>query len=210
MVFQHRVEAAYLLADELKQYKNQEALVLAIPRGGIPLGYVVAKELNLPLEVVLSKKIGHPNQKEFAIGAVTLRSRILSPSISDVSSKYIEDETQAIRAFLAKRYQEYYGEKTPPELNNKIVIVIDDGIATGNTILSTLEMLHNEKPNRIVVAVPVSSKEALKKLQKSPFIDEVVCLLTPTNFQAVGQFYENFDTVENAEVKNLLNQKTVD
>lgn len=210
MVFQHRVEAAYLLADELKQYKNQEALVLAIPRGGIPLGYVVAKELNLPLEVVLSKKIGHPNQKEFAIGAVTLRSRILSPSISDVSSKYIEDETQTIRVFLAKRYQEYYGEKTPPELNNKIVIVIDDGIATGNTILSTLEMLHNEKPNRIVVAVPVSSKEALKKLQKSPFIDEVVCLLTPTNFQAVGQFYENFDTVENAEVKNLLNQKTVD
>lgn len=210
MVFQHRVEAAYLLADVLKQYKNQEALVLAIPRGGIPLGYVVAKELNLPLEVVLSKKIGHPNQKEFAIGAVTLRSRILSPSISDVSSKYIEDETQTIRAFLAKRYQEYYGEKTPPELNNKIVIVIDDGIATGNTILSTLEMLHNEKPNRIVVAVPVSSKEALKKLQKSPFIDEVVCLLTPTNFQAVGQFYENFDTVENAEVKNLLNQKTVD
>lgn len=210
MVFKDRVEAAYLLADDLKQYKNQEALVLAIPRGGIPLGYVVAKELNLPLEVVLSKKIGHPNQKEFAIGAVTLRSRILSPSISDVSSKYIEDETQAIRAFLAKRYQEYYGEKTPPELNNKIVIVIDDGIATGNTILSTLEMLHNEKPNRIVVAVPVSSKEALKKLQKSSFIDEVVCLLTPTNFQAVGQFYENFDTVENAEVKNLLNQKTVD
>lgn len=210
MVFKDRVEAAYLLADDLKQYKNQEALVLAIPRGGIPLGYVVAKELNLPLEVVLSKKIGHPNQKEFAIGAVTLRSRILSPSILDVSSKYIEDETQAIRAFLAKRYQEYYGKKTPPELNNKIVIVIDDGIATGNTILSTLEMLHNEKPNRIVVAVPVSSKEALKKLQKSSFIDEVVCLLTPTNFQAVGQFYENFDTVENAEVKNLLNQKTVD
>ena len=210
MVFKDRVEAAYLLADDLKQYKNQEALVLAIPRGGIPLGYVVAKELNLPLEVVLSKKIGHPNQKEFAIGAVTLRSRILSPSILDVSSKYIEDETQTIRAFLAKRYQEYYGEKTPPELNNKIVIVIDDGIATGNTILSTLEMLHNEKPNRIVVAVPVSSKEALKKLQKSSFIDEVVCLLTPTNFQAVGQFYENFDTVENAEVKNLLNQKTVD
>lgn len=210
MVFKDRVEAAYLLADDLKQYKNQEALVLAIPRGGIPLGYVVAKELNLPLEVVLSKKIGHPNQKEFAIGAVTLRSRILSPSILDVSSKYIEDETQAIRAFLAKRYQEYYGEKTPPELNNKIVIVIDDGIATGNTILSTLEMLHNEKPNRIVVAVPVSSKEALRKLQKSSFIDEVVCLSAPTNFQAVGQFYENFDTVENAEVKNLLNQKTVD
>lgn len=210
MVFKDRVEAAYLLADDLKQYKNQEALVLAIPRGGIPLGYVVAKELNLPLEVVLSKKIGHPNQKEFAIGAVTLRSRILSPSILDVSSKYIEDETQAIRAFLAKRYQEYYGKKKPPELNNKILIVIDDGIATGKTILSTLEMLHNEKPNRIVIAVPVSSKEALKKLQKSSFIDEVVCLLTPTNFQAVGQFYENFDTVENAEVKNLLNQKTVD
>lgn len=210
MVFKDRVEAAYLLADKLKQYKNQEALVLAIPRGGVPLGFVVAKELNLPLEVVLSKKIGHPNHKEFAIGAVTLNSRILSPSISDVSSKYIEDETQMIRAFLAKRYQEYYGEKTPPELNNKIVIVIDDGIATGNTILSTLEMLHNEQPKSIVIAVPVSSKEALRKLQKSPFIDEVVCLSAPTNFQAVGQFYENFDPVENAEVKTLLNQKSVD
>lgn len=209
MIFKDRIEAADLLAAKLEHYKNEDAIVLAIPRGGVPLGFVVAKHLNLPLEVVLSKKIGHPHHKEFAIGAVTLNSQVLSEAASEVSPKYIEEETKKIRTLLTKRYQEYYDEKTPPTLINKVLIVIDDGIATGNTIISTLEMLHEEKPKKIIVAIPVSSQSALQKLQNSPFIDETICLTAPANFRAVGQFYKNFDQVDDLEVKVLLNKKTV-
>ncbi|MGB3344211.1 MAG: phosphoribosyltransferase family protein [Aequorivita sp.] len=210
MIFKDRIEAGNLLATKLEPYKNEEGIVLAIPRGGVPLGYVVAKNLKMPLDVVLSKKIGHPNHKEFAIGAVTLKNRVLSEAASSVSKIYIDEETKRIRTTLTKRYQDYYGEKPLPELKNKILIVIDDGIATGNTVLSTLEMLKEEKPKKIVVAIPVSSRRALQRLQNSPFIDEVICLYAPIDFQAVGQFYENFDQVGDAEVKTLLNKLIMD
>ena len=210
MIYKDRIEAANLLANKLESYKNKNAIILAIPRGGVPLGYVIAKQLHLPLEVVLSKKIGHPLHKEFAIGAVTLKSQVLSDAASDVSPSYIDEETKRIRALLTKRYNDYYGEKKPLLLKDKILIIVDDGIATGNTIISTIKMLHDENPEKIVVAIPVSSQDALQKLENSPFIDDVVCLSTPVNFRAVGQFYENFDQVDDAEVKTLLNEITVD
>lgn len=210
MIYKDRIEAANLLANKLESYKNKNAIILAIPRGGVPLGYVIAKQLHLPLEVVLSKKIGHPLHKEFAIGAVTLKSQVLSDAASDVSPSYIDEETKRIRALLTKRYNDYYGEKKPLLLKDKILIIVDDGIATGNTIISTIKMLHDENPEKIVVAIPVSSQDALHKLENSPFIDDVVCLSTPINFRAVGQFYENFDQVDDAEVKTLLNEITVD
>jgi len=204
MFFKDRNEASYLLADKLEKYRNTNAVVLAIPRGGVPLGFIVAKKLNLPLEVVLSKKIGHPFHKEYAIGAVTLKSRILSNGAAKISTVYIEEETKRIRDLLQKRYEEYYGDKIPLPLKDKILIIVDDGIATGNTILSTIKMLHDEKPEKIVVAIPVAPPSSIKKLEKSSFIDEILCLYTPTNFQAVGQFYENFNQVDDNEVKQLL------
>lgn len=209
MMFKDRIEAARLLADKLYSYKDKNAIILAIPRGGVPMGYIIAKQLHLPLEVVLSKKIGHPLHKEFAIGAVTLNSQVFSDAASEVSPSYIDDEIKRIRALLTKRYNDYYGEKTPLQLKNKILIIVDDGIATGNTMISTIKMLQKENPEKIVVAIPVSSQSALQKLKNTPFIDEVVCLLTPTNFRAVGQFYENFDQVDDLEVKALLNSATV-
>lgn len=209
MVFNDRIEAGDLLATKLEHYKNEDAIVLAIPRGGVPIGYVVAKHLNIPLEVVLSKKIGHPNHKEFAIGAVTLKSQVLSAGASNVSTDYIEGEIKRIRKLLIKSYQDYYDEKTPLKLKDKVLLVIDDGIATGNTIISTIDMLRNEKPKKIVVAVPVSSRSALQKLEDSYFIDEVICPSAPVNFRSVGQFYENFEEVEDLEVKALLNKRTV-
>ena len=210
MIFKDRIEAARLLADKLESYRGKNALILAIPRGGVPMGYIIAKQLHLPLEVVLSKKIGHPLHKEFAIGAVTLKSQVLSDAAADVSPIYIDEETKKIRALLTKRYRDYYGEKPPLQLKNKILIIVDDGIATGNTIISTIKMLHEENPEKIVVAIPVSSQSALHKLENNPFIDDVICLSTPTNFRAVGQFYENFDQVDDAEVKTFLNESTVD
>jgi len=206
MIFKDRNEAGYLLADKLEKYKKTDAVILAIPRGGVPIAYIIAQTLNLPLEVVLSKKIGHPFHKEYAIGAVTLKSRILSDAATEVSTAYIEEETKKIRTLLQKRYDGYYGEKKPLQLNDKILIIADDGIATGNTILSTIKMLHDEKPKKIVVAIPVAPHSAIKKLENSPFIDEIICLSTPFNFRAVGQFYENFNQVDDIEVNQLLKE----
>ncbi|WP_372794630.1 phosphoribosyltransferase [Lutibacter sp.] len=207
-MFKDRNEAGYLLASKLEKYSNTNAAILAIPRGGVPIGFIIAQALNLPLEVVLSKKIGHPFHKEYAIGAVTLKSRILSDAAKEVSNSYIEEETIRIRELLKKRSKEYHGEKKALKLKDKILIIVDDGIATGNTILSTIEMLNDEKPNKIIVAIPVAPPSALKKLQDSDFIDEVICLSTPFNFQAVGQFYENFNQVDDKEVIQLLKNAT--
>jgi putative phosphoribosyl transferase len=204
MKFKNRDEAALLLAEKLKEYKDENAVVLAIPRGGVPLGYIIAKSLNLPLEIVLSKKIGHPNHKEYAIGAVTLKNRVLSDAANDVSKNYIDSETEKIRENLRNRHQEFCGNKVDINLQGKILIVVDDGIATGNTMLSILEILHDQNPSKIVVAVPVSPPDAIQNLQNSPYIDEVICLIMPSDFRAVGQFYEDFGEVDDEQVKHLL------
>lgn len=203
-MYKNRIEAGNLLASKLKDYSKTDAVVLAIPRGGLPLGYIISKKLKLPLEVVLSKKIGHPLHKEFAIGAVTLNNSILSDAAADISSLYIQDETKRIRGLLKKRYDEYYGKRKRLELKGKILILVDDGIATGNTMLSIIKMLHDEHPEKIVVAIPVAPYDSIKKLQASPYVDEVICPLIPEYFRAVGQFYQNFDQVEDSEVKQLL------
>ena len=205
-MFKDRNEAGYLLANKLEKYRNADAVILAIPRGGIPLGFIMAQNLNLPLEVVLSKKIGHPLHKEYAIGAVTLKNRILSDAAADVSQAYIESETENIRTKLNKRYADYYGDHIPLSLKDKILVIVDDGIATGNTMLSIIKMLHDEKPKKIIVAIPVAPPDSIRKLEASPYIDEVICLLVPNNFRAVGQFYQNFDQVDDTEVKQLLNK----
>ncbi|MEL4455054.1 phosphoribosyltransferase [Lutimonas vermicola] len=205
-MYKDRNEAGFLLAKELEKYTKKDAVVLAIPRGGIPLGFIISRYLKLPLEVVLSKKIGHPLHKEYAIGAVTLKSRILSEAATDISPDYIEEETKKIRDKLHQRYLDYYGDGKPLLLKNKTLIIVDDGIATGNTILSIIKMLYDEKPDKIVVAIPVAPPDSIRKLKDSTFVDEVICPLVPGNFRAVGQFYENFDQVDDAEVKQLLNK----
>ena len=203
-MYKDRNEAGFLLAKELEKHSKKDAVVLAIPRGGIPLGFIISRHLKLPLEVVLSKKIGHPLHKEYAIGAVTLKSRILSEAATDISPDYIEEETKKIRAKLQQRYLDYYGDRNPLPLKNKTLIIVDDGIATGNTILSIIKMLYDEKPDKIVVAIPVAPPDSIRKLEDSTFVDEVICPLVPVNFRAVGQFYENFDQVDDTEVNQLL------
>ncbi len=203
-IYKDRIEAGFLLVNELEKYRGKDAVILAIPRGGVPLGFIISQKLNLPLEVVLSKKIGHPLHKEYAIGAVTLKSSILSDAASDISPEYIEEETKKIRSLLNQRYKAYYGDRIPLQLKNKILIIVDDGIATGNTILSIIKMLHDENPDKIVVAIPVAPPDALKKLKNSSYVDEVICPLVPEFFRAVGQFYENFNQVDDTEVDQLL------
>lgn len=205
-IYKDRKEAGKLLADKLKNYSHTNAVILAIPRGGVPVGYVISQKLNLPLEIVLSKKIGHPLHEEYAVGAVTLKSSILSDAAADIYPLYIEKEIESIRSLLKKRFKDYYGNRKPINLKGKILILVDDGIATGNTILSIIKMLRDEKPEKVVVAIPVAPKDSVKKLKALDGVDEVICLHIPNYFMAVGQFYQNFDQVDDQEVKLLLNK----
>jgi len=204
-MFTNREEAGNLVAEKLLQYKaNKDAVVVTIPRGGVVTGYAIAKKLSLPLEIVLSKKIGHPFNKEYAIGAVTLKNSILSDAALEVSQVYIHDETEQIRKLLKQRLDSYYGDRKPMDLKDKIVILVDDGIATGNTMISCIQLIETQKPSKIIVALPVAPPSAFKKIKEMEEVDEEICLSTPANFQAVGQFYEEFSQVDDKEVIELL------
>lgn len=204
-MFKDRKDAGKKLARELIRFKDDNVIVLAIPRGGLPLGVEVAKTLKAPLDIILSKKIGHPFNKEYAIGAVSPDHRILTDTTT-VSNEYIKEETKRIREELLRRQQLYYQKVQPKSVKDKTVIIVDDGIATGSTMLSTIEMLHKKKPSRIIVAIPVAPSSALEHIKHSPFLDEVVCLETPYNFRAVGQFYDEFYTVTDERAIRILEE----
>jgi predicted phosphoribosyltransferase len=204
-MFKDRIDAGTQLAEKLLAFKSQNVVVLAIPRGGLPLGAIVAKALNAPLDVALTKKIGHPYNKEYAIGAVSLENIILSDAIG-VTKGYIEEETVRLRKKLKERHKQYYKNNEPQSLKDKTVIIIDDGIATGNTILVTIELVNMQNPDKIIVAIPVAPPSTVRKLEASPEVDEVICLETPYNFHAVGQFYQEFFQVSDQEALNLLEE----
>lgn len=204
-MFANREEAGKLLAERLLKYHDHNnAIIIAIPRGGVPVAYEVAKKLHLPLEIVLSKKIGHPYNKEYAIGAVTLKNKILSDAANEVSDEYIKDETEHVRDILKQRHKMYYGDKKPLMLKDKIVIVVDDGVATGNTLISCVQMINQQEPSQIIVALPVASRSAVQKIKELSIIKSVVCLGQPLGFHSVGQFYEDFGQTSDEEVIQLL------
>lgn len=202
-MFTNRTDAGKQLAQELLSFKDEDVVVLAIPRGGLPLGAIVAETLAAPLDVVLSKKIGHPHNREYAIGAVSLDNIIITNAIG-ITQGYIEEETVAIRQKLKQRYQQYYKNNSPQDLKDKTILIIDDGIATGNTILITVELVHQKGAKKIIVAIPVAPASAVQKLKKSEYVDEIICLQTPYNFRAVGQFYSEFPQVSDEEAIRLL------
>ncbi len=202
-MFKDRTDAALQLADRLKQFKDENVVVLAIPKGGLPLGAIIAKALKAPLDVALSKKIGHPFNKEYAIGAVSLENSVLKDDIG-IPKKYIVEETERIRNILRQRYGQYYKDRPPVPLKNKTIIIVDDGVATGNTLKVTAQLVHAQHPKKTIVAIPVAPHGAVQNLEASEFINEVICLETPYNFRAVGQFYEEFDQVSEAEAIQLF------
>ena len=202
-MYYDRFEAGMVLAKALQKYKDDPGVVLAVPRGGVPIAYAVAAELGFPLDILLTKKIGHPANAEYAIGAVSLADRIIIPH-AGVTARYIESETRRIRTRLKEMYQKFMGDKEPEPLQGKTVIVIDDGIATGNTLLSTISMIRKNDPKKIVVAVPVASKNAIEVLARK--VDEIVCPLVPDQFWGVGAFYKNFDQVTDEEVIEYLDK----
>jgi putative phosphoribosyl transferase len=196
-MFQDRIEAGRMLAAKLKKYQQEPGIILAVPRGGVPVAYMVASELGFPLDVILTKKIGHPMQKEYAIGAASLTDYFVVPH-SDVTMEYIQKEVKAIRVRLQEMYRKFMGGKEPEQLEGKTVIIIDDGMATGNTLLGTIKILRQSSPGKIIVAVPVASEDAVNRLARE--VDEVVTISIPPTFYGVGAFYENFNQVSDEEV----------
>lgn len=196
-----RKEAGILLSERLKKYQNSNTIILAVPRGGVPVGYEIAKRLHLPMDIVLSKKIGHPNNKEYAIGAVSMNSMTLKEH-PEVPQRYIEDEVIRLRKLLKEKYELYMGNREPIDIQGKNVIVVDDGIATGNTLLASISMLRKKEPAKIIVAVPVLPADVIPVFQRNA--DEFVYLIAAKYFRGVGGFYEQFDQVEDEEVIRML------
>lgn len=201
-IFKNREHAAIQLAQKLEHVKDSNALVLAIPRGGVPLGVIIARHLNAELDLLFSKKIGHPFNKEYAIGAVTSLGYTLNDDCTDVDKEYIEHEISTIRAALVEKQKRLIGKEQHLILNGKTVIIVDDGIATGQTILASIELIKRESPERIIIAVPVAPTHTSSMLAKH--VDQVICLHTTDNFSGIGQFYDDFTQVSDEEVKDLI------
>jgi len=200
-ILKDRLEAGFLLSERLRKYQNSNTVILAIPRGGVPIGYEIAKRLNLPLDIILSKKIGHPSDKEFAIGAVSLESTIVDKHL-EVSNEYIEKEIVRLRELLREKYQLYRDQRQPISVEDKNVIMVDDGISTGNTLLVSIAMLRKKNPAKIIVAVPVLPFDSLKKFKQNT--DEFIYLIRSKNFRGVGGFYEQFYQVQDNEAREML------
>lgn len=158
----------------------------------------------MPLGIALSKKIGHPDNEEYAIGSVTMDDVIIDEAHQDISKDYIEEKTKELKEELSERYRRFMEGIPEPDIAGKNVILVDDGIATGNTMLACIKSLRKRNPLKIIVAVPVSSTHAQKVLTHAA--DEFISLIVPPWFHAVGEFYENFDPVEDDEVTRLLSK----
>lgn len=205
--FINRHEAGRILADQLKEYAhNPQVIVLALPRGGVPVGYEVAKSLAAPLDIFVVRKLGVPGHEELAWGALTTGQVIfVNQEIVkqlNLSHEALYDVVVHEKAELARRENLYRQHDKALELHNKIVIVVDDGIATGASMRAVIRALIKQKPQKIIIAVPVAAYSTYQELTK--LVDEVICPFQPLNFMAVGQWYEDFDQTSDEEVIELL------
>lgn len=204
--FADRVEAGRLLASALASAMSKNAVVLAIPRGGVVVGFEVAHALGIQLDVIIPRKIGAPDNPELAIGAITEDgTSILDYWLIEylqVSEDYIKKEIERQRLEIERRLKLYRGDAPYPSLKNREVIIVDDGIATGSTMRAALTSVRRRGAKAVVIAVPVGPPSTIRELEKEA--DHVVCLHTFESFSAIGQFYENFTQTMDEEVIRLL------
>jgi predicted phosphoribosyltransferase len=207
MIFRDRFDAGRRLAAVLEQYAARpDVVVLALPRGGLPVGYEVARRLGAPLDVFVVRKLGVPGHEELAMGAIASGGvRVLNEEIVHalgLSERLIDDVEVLERAELERREREYRGDRPPLDVRGRTVILVDDGLATGSTMRAAVAALRRLGPARIVVAVPVSDPSTCEELQREA--DEVICAITPEPFVAVGRWYQDFSQTTDEEVRALL------
>jgi putative phosphoribosyl transferase len=207
VMFRDRREAGRFLADLLIDYAGRDdTIVLALPRGGVPVGYEVARKLGAPLDVFVVRKLGAPGQPEFALGAIASggvrvvnRDAIQALGIAD---RLVEEIARREQEELSRRERLYRGNRPAPNLTGKTVILVDDGLATGSTMRSAAAAIKQQSPSRLVVAVPVAARSTCDELAQD--VDQVVCAVTPFPFFAVGQWYSDFSETSDDEVRDLL------
>ena len=207
MLFRNRTEAGQQLASKLRNYANQpDAIVLGLPRGGIPVAYEVAKALNLPLDVFLVRKLGAPSHEELAMGAIASGgARVLNDEVVKslrISEAAIEEEAQKETRELDRREAAYRGDRPPIDVSDRTVILVDDGLATGSTMHAAAIALREQNPKQIIAAVPVSAPETCQEYKVE--VDEIICAETPRPFYAVGLWYDQFPQTTDDEVRDLL------
>ena len=206
--FTDRVDAGKRLASALKGFSGKNGIVLAIPRGGVVVGFEIARALKLPLDVIIPRKIGAPENPELAIGAVAEDgTAILDNQLIKylgVSKEYVEIETKRQKHEIGRRLKLYRQDSSYPNLKGLDVIVVDDGIATGSTMKAALASVKNRRASSVTVAVPVGPPSTIEELEK--IADRVVCLYTPEYFQAIGEFYADFSQTPDEEVIMLLKE----
>jgi len=207
MKFRNRSEAGRLLVRSLQQYKNRpHVLVLALPRGGVPVGYEIAKALNAPLDVFIVRKLGVPGHEELAMGAIaTGGTRVLSSTVIEqlnIPPSVIDHVVSREKEEIRRREYLYRGNNPPPDASDKIVILVDDGLATGSTMKAAISALRQQNPEKIVVTVPTAPADTCEELKGQA--DEVICAATPEPFYAVGLWYDDFAQTTDEEVKELM------
>ena len=207
MYFKNRVDAGRQLAALLRKFRGRDGAVYALPRGGVPLGAEIARELGLPLDIVTARKIGHPESPEYAIGAVTEGGELaVNPlEVEHLDKRWFDRAVAAQREEAQHRRKAYYGERTRPDVAGKLAIVVDDGIATGLTMEAALLELRQYRPGHLVMAVPVAPADTADRL--AHLVDEFIAVETPVDYLgAVGAYYADFEQVSDAEVIALLDE----
>ncbi|NLY83224.1 MAG: phosphoribosyl transferase [Acholeplasmataceae bacterium] len=205
MLFHDRYDAGKRLAEKLEAYRGQNVEVFALPRGGVPLGAEIAGSLKVPLNLIITKKIGHPHNPEYAVGAVSEMGSVVynQDEISEISPLWLEQEIKNLREEINRRRSVYLPGRCPTDLGGKTVVIVDDGIATGYTMAAAIEDLKKTKPTKIVVAIPVVPEEIALRIAGS--VDELVALrIEKFYLGAGGSYYENFSQLQDAEVIALL------
>jgi predicted phosphoribosyltransferase len=206
-IFANRTEAAQMLASSLKEYKGRNPLVLAIPRGAVPMEHVIAESLDGEMNIVLVHRLGAPFSTEFTTGAIDETGWTYIASFAQqfgASGSFLEEEKCRLLKVLKRRRAQYTPFRRPIDPGGRITIVVDDGLATGATMIAALHAIRARKPATLVCAVSVAAQDSLE--QVAPLVDDTVCLCTPAHFLAVGQFFRNFSEVGDDEVIQILSQ----